>query len=120
MHPCSAAVTGTIQAASRTINRRVNTPWRAVRVPHGREKNVGILCCDSQIRSSNVRPLIENLRPSPTAIGGFVNTALSVRCVSVTEGRDKHNFGVSRVDDYAADLLGVAQPDVAPGLATVG
>ncbi len=120
MHPGLATIVGAIQSAPRAVNRGVDTPWRTPRSPHGRKKKVGIVGCHGQIRSTDVGSLIQHFCPSRAAVGGLENTALSVRCVGMPQSRDVHNSCISRVHYYAADLLGIAQPDVAPGLAAVG
>src|SRR5579863_1192634 len=120
MHPGLAAVAGTVQTTARACCRRINAPRRAPRVPRGSEKNVGILGCNGQIRSSNVRSLFKHLAPSRAAVAGLVNPALRVGCIRMSQGGDVHYLRIPRVDDDFTDLLGIAKSDVAPGRAAIG
>src|SRR5579863_830708 len=72
-----------------------------------------------EIGDSDVRALIQNLRPSAAAVGRFVNATLAVRSECVPESADVHDVGILRVYNDAADLTGVAQSDVGPGLTSI-
>ena len=57
--------------------------------------------------------------PGFSAIDRFVNAALGVGAVSVSQHADKYNICVVRIDHDAADLARIFQPDVVPGLSRV-
>jgi len=63
---------------------------------------------------------VEDALEGCAAVDGFVEAALVVGAVGVAFGRDEDDVGVGGVDGYLADLLGVAQAEVGPGLAGVG
>ena len=63
---------------------------------------------------------LERLRPGLAAVDRLVDAALVVRRVEVAERRHVDDVGVHRVDDDAADVVGVFEAHVRPRLARVG
>ena len=115
--PGHAAIFGAIQSAPRSAAGKI--PGLPARLPHGREDDVRIVRVRRQINRARVLVLVENLGPRLAAIGGAKNSPLLIRSEGMTKGRDQNDVGIFRIDDHRADLPGVFQADVLPGLARV-
>ena len=55
-----------------------------------------------------------------TTIDGFIDAALLIRPESMSQRACINDVRILRVNDNAADLACVFQPDMIPGCATVG
>ena len=63
---------------------------------------------------------VEDARPGRAAVGRLVEAALAARGPQRPLRRDVDDVRVARIDEDLADVLGVLEPHVLPGLAGVG
>ena len=61
----------------------------------------------------------EHVVPGFAAVSGFEHTTLFVWSPQVTQHSRVDNVRIARIDNYAANMFGVAQSHVLPGLAGV-
>src|ERR1035441_10366347 len=64
--------------------------------------------------------LEQNFLPGLAAIGSAKDAALGVRTKCVSEGGDKSDVRIARVDDDRTDVARVLEADIRPGAAGVG
>ncbi len=113
-------------AVQRLVEPRVRPPEagvlpRALAVlPQSRVHVARVGGIDLDLRGAGVVVDVEHLLPCPAAVDGTEHTSLRVRPVRMAHARHEHDVGVRRMDNQAAHLLDVGEPDVAPGLAAVG
>src|SRR4051812_16796163 len=63
---------------------------------------------------------VEHFLPGLPTVGRFVDAAVFARAIQAAERADIDDVGVLRMYEKAADLIGLLQAHVLPGLATVG
>src|SRR5262249_27740834 len=74
---------------------------------------------EREVDRAGASALVEHPLPGTPAVARAVDPALLVRAPGVAECRDVHDVRVGRVDAHAADVAGVGQAEVAPGLPAV-
>src|ERR1700674_397005 len=114
-----ATITGAVQAAARTLGRRIHIPgW-----PPGLEQcGVNHACVpwfECQIDRASVFIVKKGALPRRPSIFGSKNAALGVRSVSVSQYSDKYFIGIPGIDEDARNLARVAQSNRCPGFAGV-
>src|SRR5438874_10036570 len=115
--PARAAVGRAVQAAPRTAAREV--PWQPSCLPERGIDDARVVRIEADIDRAGLLVLVEDLAPGLAAVGAAEHAALGVGAEGMAEGRDQNDIGILRVDDQGADLAGVPEADVAPGLAAV-
>ena len=70
-------------------------------------------------RDARVLGDLEDERPGLAAVRGLVEAALAARRPERPLGRDEDDVRIARVDQDPADVLGLREPHVRPGLAAV-
>ena len=116
--PAVAAIGGLEQPAARATGGDV--PEVAPGLPDRGVEDARIAGVHRHVHGAAIFVAIENFRPVLAAIVGAIDTARLVRAEDVAEGSDIDDVGVGRVDQHAADMLGVLQADIAPGQAGIG
>ena len=116
--PGLAPVGGFIDARARPTAREV--PRRATALVGGRINNVRVRRIQGHVHHARVGVNLQDSRPCLAAVGGFVKATFLVWSPEVPEGRYVHGVVLSRVDGDLADVVGVLEPHVRPGLAAVG
>ena len=92
----------------------------ADRLPQGRVHDARIPRIDREVDAAGLGAARQDLLPGLPAIPGTEDAARRVRPVRVAEGRDVRGVGILGVDPDLADVPGVLEPEVGPGLAAVG
>src|SRR4029077_3171030 len=98
-----------VEAAARTVRRRVDAPWRTTRVPERGVNGLGGRRIEGDVDGADVVALEENLLPGRAAVARAVDAAIGVRAIDVAERRHEHDVGVLRIDEDAADLPRVVE-----------
>src|SRR5215472_17314240 len=115
LFPMFAAIMRTIKPAARTIRRRINAPRRPSRLPKRRVQGPRVARLERQINRTGVLVVKEYAFPAFAAVVGTIHAAFVVRSVGVRQSGNKDAIRILRIDQYAADLPRIAQPDVRPG-----
>src|SRR6266850_4117774 len=97
----------------------IERPGSAVALPHGSEQNVGIAGIENDVNAAGAVVEIEDFFPGLATVARTENSALGVCAVGLADGGDKNDICIRRMDDEFADMPGVLQSDVGPGLARV-
>src|ERR1700733_9779331 len=118
--PGDAVVGGFVQAAARAAAGRVNIPGRAAGLPQGCVDDLGLRGVGAKVNRAAVVIFAENFCPGGAAIAGAIDAAARIGTEAVAERGDEDDVRVARVHQDAADLLRIAQADVAPGDAAIG
>src|SRR5205814_2451175 len=92
----------------------------ADRLPQGRVHDPRIQRIDREVDAAGPGPSREGLLPGLPAVPGAEDAAHRVRTMRMPEGRDVRGIGILGVDPDLADVAGVLEPEVGPGLAAVG
>ena len=92
---------------------------RAAGLPQRREKHHGVSRVKDDVDTARGRAVIQDLLPRRPTVGRPKDAALLVRTVHMSECSHKDRVRIARVNSQAADVAGVGQPDVRPGLAPV-
>src|SRR4029079_3436094 len=116
--PRVTAVSCLVETAARTLPRAV-LPRSLSRRPKICVDDFRIAWIESERDGSGVLVLIKNLLPRFATIGRTKHAALFVGAVRMTERSDVNEIRIARIDEDRADLLGVAQAEMLPRLATV-
>ena len=74
---------------------------------------------EDDVDAAGVFVLAQNFRPGFAAVGRPKYSALWIRTERVSESRDQHDVGISRIDNQRADLAAVFESDVFPGLTRI-
>src|SRR5579863_3705130 len=74
---------------------------------------------ESNVDSTSVLVLVEDLFPGLATVGRTKNAAFGVWPVGMPQGRNKNNVGVLRINDDSANRPRVVQTRVLPGLAPI-
>src|SRR5215831_10381940 len=85
----------------------------------GRVKNVRIRRIQDYIIHACVLTDGQYGLPGLAAVRRFVEAAVSAWSPERSRGRDVHDLRVSRINDYAADVLRFLQPEIFPTLSAV-
>ena len=88
-------------------------------MPDAGQQKLRVSGTDCQIGDADLGPLIENSGPMHSAIGGFIDTALLVRTISMPQCADIDDIGVLRVDDDSANVARVLKADMQPGSTSI-
>src|SRR6478672_2308334 len=115
--PGSPAINGLVDGAARPT--AVESPGCASSLVSGGVKSHWTIRIHRQINHARVFVDEEHIVPGLAPVSRLVNTALFVWPPQMTEHSRVDNVWITRVDDYAADMSGIAQPHVLPGLASV-
>ena len=121
LRPGIAAVGGLVNAReSRGFDGRARA-GRACSAPQSAAYPIfGLPGAKARSTAPVVSSFAEHLAPRFAAIGGFENAALRVLGIRAAKRGDHYDIGVARIDPQVADVLGVFEADVLPGLAGVG
>src|SRR5262249_5678598 len=115
--PVGAAVDGLVEAAGGTA--AVIAERGAAALVGRRIQRVGAVAVEGDIDHAGVLVDEEDVRPGFAAVGGFVDAALFVGSPEMAEGGDVGGVGIGGMDGDAADVVGIAESQVGPGLAAV-
>ena len=116
--PGEAAVGRAEQPAARPAAGEI--PGLATHLPQGGVDDLRVVRVEGDVDGAGVLVAVEHLGPGLAAVGGAEHAAFGVGPEGVADGGDQHDVGIGRIDDDGADLAGVLQPDIGPGLAGVG
>src|SRR5258708_2193423 len=97
----------------------IERPGSAVALPHGGEENVGIAWIENDVNAAGAVVEIEDFFPGLPSIARTEDAAFRVRAVGMAESGDEGDVWVRRMNNDFADVPGVLQPDIGPGLAGV-
>src|ERR1700728_1396487 len=114
LRPGSAAVLRLVEPAAGPVRRRVDIPRWPACLPQRGVDDLGPPGLGCQIDRAGVGVAVERALPGPAAIGRAEYTAHLVGAVGMPERGDQHHVRVVRIDENAADLLGVAESDRPP------
>ena len=122
--PGVAAVGGFVESAAGQVGRSVDGPWRTARGPERGVEDCGIFGVDGDVDGADVvgdrRRLKRTFFQVAAAVERAIEAAVGVGIVDVAEGGDVDAVRIVGVDGDAADVLGVVEADVGPGLALIG
>src|SRR5258708_2943207 len=85
-----------------------------------RKRGCWVVRIGRQLNGADIWVFVEDFRPSRAAVSGAEDAAFCVRTIRMAQGCYEHHSGILRVNQYASDMLRVAQPNVAPCLSAVG
>ena len=112
--PGGTIVARTVEAILGTA--AIERPGSAIALPHGGEKNVRIVGIKNDVNAAGAIVEIENFFPVLSAVARAENAAFGVRAIGMTESGDEYNVWIRGMDDEFADVPGVLQADIGPGL----
>src|SRR5204862_4044963 len=92
----------------------------ALALPQGGQESVRLGRVYDEVDDAGAVVLVQDLVPGLAAVARLVDAAVLVGAVQAAEGADVDGVRVLRVDDDLADLVGLLEADVRPGLAAVG
>jgi hypothetical protein len=95
-------------------------PRLALEPPHPCVQNVRVHGVNLKVGRTVLLVDIQHLLPSLAAVGGHKHPAFGVGTERRANRSDPHGVRVARVDDNAANLARLAQPQILPILAAVG
>src|SRR6266850_468037 len=115
--PGGAVIVRTVEAVlgAATIER----PRSAIALPHGGEKYVGIAGIENDVNAAGAVVEIQNFFPGLAAVASSEDPAFGVRAVGMAESGDEYDVWIRGMDDEFADVPGVLQSDIGPGLPSV-
>src|SRR6266571_2432198 len=114
--PVVAAVRGFKDPPAGSVRRRIDAPRWTTSVPQSRIDHLRILWIESEIDRADVVAFEQHLLPGGSAVARAIHASIRIRAVGVAERGNKHDAGIFRIDDDAANLPRIVQADVRPGL----
>ena len=95
-------------------------PEIAAGLPDGGVEQAGVVGVHGQIHRTGLGAAVEHLFPGASAVLGAVDTPFRVGAEGVAQGSHVDQVGIVRMDPDFADMAGLLESQVGPGLAGVG
>ncbi len=112
--PGRAVVARTVEAVLGAA--AIERPGSAIALPHGGEQNVGIAGIEYDVNAASTVVEIEDFFPVLAAVASTEDAAFGVRAIGMAESGDEYDVWIRGMDDEFADVPGVLQSDIGPGL----
>src|SRR5262249_14421845 len=110
--PRRAAVSGLEQAATRSVRRLIRVPSGPTRVPQRGVDVLRVRRIDHDVDGANVVALEQDFVPRAPAVGSLVDATIWTRLVEMTDGGDKDDVRILRIDCDLADVLAVVEAGI--------
>src|SRR5581483_592465 len=115
--PGQAVIRGAIQAGARATAGEA--PRLAPHLPQRSEHDVRMMRVESKIDRPRITVTVQDSLPSLAAISCSKDSALLIGAKRMAERGDQHDLRVAGIHDDGADLPGVVQTHMLPGLARI-